>query len=232
MTYTTMAAECVKKHTNSAFIVIPAILAAATVAMSFVITEDVFARVGYSTGSNTQTQANSNECDNSALCAITSPLIQGDKSTSAASNTQNPQFNARESTPGPAPAPTPANSAVELGLNIQCDPSIGPTLCPKVEDFGFSVTQVITDAVSPSRIIVSPPNNSTTFTFASPSTYQIEVRGVPTPTVPNFFTSITSSALCVATLHEVDITISGNVPPPGQSANCDVTIRFHSIADY
>jgi hypothetical protein len=42
---------------------------------------------------NTQTQAGSNDCDNGATCAITTPLIQGDESTNAATNTQNPEFN-------------------------------------------------------------------------------------------------------------------------------------------
>jgi hypothetical protein len=41
---------------------------------------------------NSQIQANTNECDNIATCAITSPLLQGDGSTNAATNTQNPQF--------------------------------------------------------------------------------------------------------------------------------------------
>ena len=56
------------------------LLAVATVAISLIVSEDAFAKERYSTGSNLQTQANSNECDNSALCAITSPLIQGDRS--------------------------------------------------------------------------------------------------------------------------------------------------------
>jgi len=42
---------------------------------------------------NTQTQANSNDCDNGATCAITNPLIQGDGGANAATNTQNPELN-------------------------------------------------------------------------------------------------------------------------------------------
>jgi hypothetical protein len=56
---------------------------------SNVIINNAYARYAV----NTQTQANSNDCDNGATCAITNPLIQGDGSTNAATNTQNPEFN-------------------------------------------------------------------------------------------------------------------------------------------
>jgi hypothetical protein len=42
---------------------------------------------------DTQTQANSNDCDNGSTCSITNPLIQGEGSTNAATNTQNPELN-------------------------------------------------------------------------------------------------------------------------------------------
>jgi hypothetical protein len=42
---------------------------------------------------NIQTQANSNDCDNGATCAIANPLIQGDGSNNVATNTQNPELN-------------------------------------------------------------------------------------------------------------------------------------------
>ena len=53
-----MCAENVnKKHRKSAFIAMPAILLAATVAISFVITEDAFARNGRYTGDTSQAAA-------------------------------------------------------------------------------------------------------------------------------------------------------------------------------
>lgn len=209
----------------------------------------------YATGANTQTQANSNECDNTATCAITSPLVQGDRSTSAATNTQNPQFNEEgeghlsgssiESTPGPTTPggpTTPATSTVELSMTIQCDESIEPGHCLVDQTFESPEATVTTDALSPSTAVLVPAQpgakTSATFTFAFPSTYQIELQPLPVliggclPHECPSVTSITSSPSCLATLDEDsqprDQTshISGNVPPPGQSTECDITLKF------
>ena len=60
-----MCTENVRKHRKSAFLTIPAILLAAIIAISFVITEDAFAREGRYTGDTTSQAASvSNECLN------------------------------------------------------------------------------------------------------------------------------------------------------------------------
>ena len=60
-----MCTENVRKHRKSAFLTIPAILLVAIIAISFVITEDAFAREGRYTGDTTSQAASvSNECLN------------------------------------------------------------------------------------------------------------------------------------------------------------------------
>ena len=65
VTHYSMCAENVnQKHRKSAFIAMPAILLAATVAISFAITEDAFARNGRYTGDTSQAASVNNECLN------------------------------------------------------------------------------------------------------------------------------------------------------------------------
>jgi hypothetical protein len=50
-------------------------------------------------GTNTQTQANANECDTGSNCAITSPQTQGDGTANSPTNLQISKFNQKEEEP-------------------------------------------------------------------------------------------------------------------------------------
>jgi hypothetical protein len=162
-----MCAENVKKKLiKIAFVTIPLMLLAATVAISFVITEDAFAKNGRYTGDTSQAAAASNDCLNPILdsnnidntvgvgnCGGT--ISQQDESGSAAapitSQTANPTIELQRATTTTQPpglgAPTPetceecfgfseAEEVAFLTVAIQAYGEDFPTL----EDFCNSVT--------------------------------------------------------------------------------------------
>jgi hypothetical protein len=69
-----------------------------------------YASAKYAT--NTQTQANANECDNGSNCAINSPQTQGDGSASSPTNLQISKFNEEASTTPPPSDPGVHSSQV------------------------------------------------------------------------------------------------------------------------
>jgi hypothetical protein len=85
----------------------------------------------YST--NTQTQANSNECDTGTNCAITSPQSQGDGTVNSPVNTQTSNFN--EEQPEAPTIPMPFGTAsLRFLVKVECPTGV---VCPSEQTFKY-----------------------------------------------------------------------------------------------
>jgi hypothetical protein len=94
-----------------------------------------YASAKYAT--NTQTQANANECDNGSNCAINSPQTQGDGSASSPTNLQISKFNEEASTTPPPSGPGVHTSQVQITTFVSCPTGFD---CPQDNDFQYDIT--------------------------------------------------------------------------------------------
>jgi hypothetical protein len=153
-----MCAENIKKKNRKlAFIAMPAILLAASVAISFVITEDAYAKNGRYTGDTSQAAAVSNEClnpifgsnediDNAVgIGNCGSTVSQQDESGSASapitSQTANPDIELQRATTTSAQPPLTGESCEDCFDSLTAaQVSEFETRLP--ENFGSSVTTI------------------------------------------------------------------------------------------
>ena len=216
-----MCAENVKmKNRKLAIITVSALLFAATstVAISFVITEDVFAKYG----DTSQAAAVSNEClnplfdSNSIDNAVGigncgSTVSQQDESGSASapvtSQTANPTIELQRATTT-TEEPSTSFGIVKFGISSCANE------CP--ETLTFDVSTAV--AASPSTFMMSSQNPPTqTLSFASPPTWTLTLTNVGTDAV---VMTPTAGSACQGGTVEV----TGNIPPAGETVTCTVSI--------
>ena len=150
---------------------------------------------------NTQTQANANECDTGTNCAINNPQTQGDGSASSPTNLQISKFNeVQEEGPTTPDSPAILIGHVRVTTEVRCPQGF---VCPVASDF---VMQASARGPSGNIIIIDPrlfngevDGRDVRFVFTtSPALYLISQTVPPTP--QGLTLTTTDSPECVGDL--------------------------------
>jgi hypothetical protein len=236
-----MCAENVKKkHSKIIFVTIPVMVLAATVLISFVITEDAFARERYTGDSTSQAAAVNNECLNPIVDSNTidnavgvgncgGTVSQQDESGSATApithQTANPTIELqRATTTQPPPttqppgqgAPSLTFGSVQLNVDgLTCLGFDDPSTCPSISDLRF--------AVSSNLVSTTEASNLDILTFGV--AYNIQLVGVGS-NIAVTLRSNSDPSICSSVSGNPNL-ITGNVPPAGSTVTCsfDVVLR-------
>ena len=141
-----------------------------------------FASARYLT--NTQTQANANDCNTGTNCAINSPQTQGDGSANSPINSQISRFNeAQEEGPTAPDSPAILIGHVRVTTEVRCPQGF---VCPVASDFVMQASA----RGHPGNIIIIDPRlfngevdgRDVRFVFStSPALYLISQTVPPTP---------------------------------------------------
>ena len=198
--------------------------------------DNAFARnERYASDATSQVAAVSNECLNPILDSNTidnavgvgncgGTISQQDESGQASapitSQTANPAIELQRATstsppqePSPPPEPSPNSGTVLLSVSANC-PGLPPNdpNCPGVDELSFAVS---TNAVSPTEF-TPDMSGEQTVTFAPPSTFEVRLTsGVEA--------SVSTDAPCS---EGVGPTITGNVPPAGETISCNIEVAI------
>lgn len=115
---------------------------------------------------NTQSQANTNSCNNGVNCGITSPQTQGDDSASSPTNVQISKFN--EETSSSTPPTSGSNDFIahmQVNTFVNCHQD---SACPQSNDFRYHITP--NDSECPKHIPPSCITNITPESFTGLTT--------------------------------------------------------------
>lgn len=129
-------------------------------------------------GTNTQTQANSNECDSGANCAIPSAQSIGDGTANSPTNLQISNLNEEKGALGDI------NSIANLRfrMTVLCPQGFD---CPRASDFKFEVVRPSSDqGISVKPILFSGPGSNIFFTAAQSVFGQFHISQTIPPNPP------------------------------------------------
>jgi len=191
-------------------------------ALSTGITNYAYAKYG----TNTQTQANANECDTGSNCAITSPQTQGDGTANSPTNLQISKFNEEQGEPNSPSDP----SIARLDFNVEVECPIGmEVVCPDPEDFMHLVRAFFPAPSPPVSIVPDEFSGQAIIDFLFDGQQTTYLISIGPPDNPHGLWLRDPLSLTGDCIQEGDFLLSGHLSD-GDHKSCNVTYHYDYAA--